>query len=195
MNILVLDCAFKPTVAIIKNGKLLAEDKVESENHSDNFMLLIDKTLKKSGLTINDIDEIMLNKGPGSFTGLRVAVSIAKGFGVDEKIKFSTFTSFDYVDGDEILVKGFSNFLYKKDKNNLLSCENMLELDKRKKYIVVNLELCEKLLSLGYKACFVEKKSYDEIYFNRAVKNLSISHLEPLYLRKSQAEMEREKKI
>ena len=104
MNVLVLDCAFKPNVAIIKNKKLVVENRIESENHSDNFMLLIDKTLKEVGLQINEIDEIMINKGPGSFTGLRVNMSVAKGFGFGGDVKFSTFTSFDYINGDEILI-------------------------------------------------------------------------------------------
>jgi tRNA threonylcarbamoyladenosine biosynthesis protein TsaB len=37
----------------------------------------IEKLLQKNKLNINQIDEIKINKGPGSFTGLRVGVSIA----------------------------------------------------------------------------------------------------------------------
>jgi tRNA threonylcarbamoyladenosine biosynthesis protein TsaB len=37
----------------------------------------IEKLLQKNKLNINQIDEIQINKGPGSFTGLRVGVSIA----------------------------------------------------------------------------------------------------------------------
>lgn len=54
-------------------------------------LILIDKILKKNSLTPQDIDEINVNSGPGSFTGTRVGVAIANalGFGLDIKVNGS----------------------------------------------------------------------------------------------------------
>jgi tRNA threonylcarbamoyladenosine biosynthesis protein TsaB len=47
---------------------------------------LIDKLLKKHNLTLQDINAIMFNEGPGSFTGLRVGAAIANTLGTYLKI-------------------------------------------------------------------------------------------------------------
>ena len=109
MYTLILDCAFKPTVAIIDDNKELICKSTDNENHSDNFMLLLDQCLKEVKLSINDIDLFAVNIGPGSFTGLRVGVSIAKGLGFSDNKKYLTFTSFDYINEKKnVLINGFS---------------------------------------------------------------------------------------
>jgi len=45
------------------------------------LLALIDKTLKKEGRSLKDISTIEVNTGPGSFTGIRVGVSIANALG------------------------------------------------------------------------------------------------------------------
>lgn len=54
-------------------------------------LVLIDKLLRKNNLTPQDIDQISVNSGPGSFTGTRVGVSIANalGFGLSVKVNGS----------------------------------------------------------------------------------------------------------
>ena len=47
------------------------------EPKSQKLLELIDKTLKKQKKTLKDITEIKINLGPGSFTGLRVGISVA----------------------------------------------------------------------------------------------------------------------
>ena len=194
MIILVLDSAFEPTVSIIKNKKTILTNVSENTNHSDNFMLLIDNSLKQADLSIEDIETIMVNVGPGSFTGLRVGVSIAKGLGFGDDKRILTFTSFDYLaNKKEMLIPAFSNFVYKSDNNGQMSCEDINALDKNTKYVTINKVLFEKLKSLSFNISCAEKLSYLKILENIDKKYLNINELEPLYLRKSQAELEREK--
>lgn len=48
---------------------------------SQNLLPLIDKILKKHKVSLKDLTEIKVNTGPGSFTGLRVGVSVANTLG------------------------------------------------------------------------------------------------------------------
>lgn len=48
---------------------------------SQELLSLIDKMLNKAGKTLSDITEIQFNRGPGSFTGLRVGASVANTLG------------------------------------------------------------------------------------------------------------------
>lgn len=48
---------------------------------SQQLLSLIDKTLRKKKKTLEDLTEIEVNLGPGSFTGLRVGVAVANALG------------------------------------------------------------------------------------------------------------------
>lgn len=47
--------------------------------HSENIMVAIDDLLKLTEHTINDVDKLAVSIGPGSFTGIRIGVAVAKG--------------------------------------------------------------------------------------------------------------------
>ena len=60
------------------------DEKFETEARKDKSQKLlpfIDELLKKKGKKIEDITEIEINTGPGSYTGLRVGVSVANAIG------------------------------------------------------------------------------------------------------------------
>ena len=62
----------------------LDQDKFETQSRQDKSQKLlpfIDELLKKKKKKVEDITEIEVNTGPGSFTGLRVGVSVANTFG------------------------------------------------------------------------------------------------------------------
>lgn len=69
------------SVSLAKDGTLLAikESDTPSYSHSEQLHVFIQEVLKKSSLTLSDLDAIAVSKGPGSFTGLRIGVSAAKG--------------------------------------------------------------------------------------------------------------------
>jgi tRNA threonylcarbamoyladenosine biosynthesis protein TsaB len=67
-------------VAIMDSDTLIAESRINIKiTHSESIMGEIDHMLMRSRLTIGDIDVICISIGPGSFTGLRVGLSTAKG--------------------------------------------------------------------------------------------------------------------
>ena len=69
------------SVSIAKNGALISLKEINNGGYSHAEMLhpLIKEALLESKLTINQIDAIAVGKGPGSYTGLRIGVSAAKG--------------------------------------------------------------------------------------------------------------------
>jgi len=68
------------SVALSMDGKLLAERESSEKNiHSSAITLFIDDLLKEAGLSFSDLDAVSVSKGPGSYTGLRIGVSTAKG--------------------------------------------------------------------------------------------------------------------
>jgi len=74
------------SVAISENGKLLAlKEEGGAYSHSEKLTLFIQEVLKEAGKTLQELDVVAISKGPGSYTGLRIGVSAAKGlcYGLD----------------------------------------------------------------------------------------------------------------
>ncbi len=89
MNKLIIDTtdAKKTTIKLNSNKK---RDEITEENipKSQIALILIDKLLKRNRINPTELDEIEVNTGPGSFTGIRVGVAIANalGFSLDIKV-------------------------------------------------------------------------------------------------------------
>ncbi len=68
------------SVAIGKADQLLCLEEIEQPyQHASQITLLINKCLENTGLSLNEITAVAISGGPGSFTGLRIGASIAKG--------------------------------------------------------------------------------------------------------------------
>ncbi|MCX6294835.1 MAG: tRNA (adenosine(37)-N6)-threonylcarbamoyltransferase complex dimerization subunit type 1 TsaB [Bacteroidetes bacterium] len=68
------------SVSLGHDGKLLALKEQNGDySHSEKLTLFIEDVLQQSGKKISEIDAIAVSKGPGSYTGLRIGVSTAKG--------------------------------------------------------------------------------------------------------------------
>lgn len=70
------------SIALVKDNKILSYINEELPNqHSIYTTSYIDNVLNKSNIEPKDVDKIMVVNGPGSFTGIRIGVTIAKVFG------------------------------------------------------------------------------------------------------------------
>ena len=68
------------SVALTENGKLLAESYQNTGlTHSQTLMVMAEDLLKQCGKTMSDVTAVAVAEGPGSFTGVRIGVSAAKG--------------------------------------------------------------------------------------------------------------------
>jgi len=60
-------------------GAISLRETSESRSHASMLTLLIEEVLNENGIKANDLEAIAVSKGPGSYTGLRIGVSVAKG--------------------------------------------------------------------------------------------------------------------
>ncbi len=68
------------SVALAGDGQLLALKEQDGDySHAENLTLFIEDAMKQTGAKFADIDAVSISKGPGSYTGLRIGVSTAKG--------------------------------------------------------------------------------------------------------------------
>jgi tRNA threonylcarbamoyladenosine biosynthesis protein TsaB len=77
------------SVALSINGKTIALKEEAAQNiHAASLTLFIEKVMKSANLKFTDLDAVAVSKGPGSYTGLRIGVSTAKGlcFALDKPL-------------------------------------------------------------------------------------------------------------
>jgi tRNA threonylcarbamoyladenosine biosynthesis protein TsaB len=69
------------SIAIAKEGKTIICNEIAEEgySHAERLHVFIEKSLKEAGITYADLAAISVSQGPGSYTGLRIGVSAAKG--------------------------------------------------------------------------------------------------------------------
>jgi len=83
MLTLCIDTAYKYlTCALIKDNDLLAYESYECfKKQSEEVFTCLDKVFEKAKIQRKDIDSICISEGPGSYTGVRIAMTIAKTIG------------------------------------------------------------------------------------------------------------------
>lgn len=90
-------------VGIFENNKILSINELDNgKTHSENFMPLVEKSLKDAKLDLKDIDYIGVVVGPGSFTGIRIGVSSCKAIAEVKKIKMISVISLDSIAMNEL---------------------------------------------------------------------------------------------
>ncbi|MGO4772130.1 tRNA (adenosine(37)-N6)-threonylcarbamoyltransferase complex dimerization subunit type 1 TsaB [Flavobacterium sp. W22_SRS_FK3] len=69
------------SVSIAKNGEtiLCKEIAEEGYSHAEKLHVFIEEIIAESGISVQDLKAVAISQGPGSYTGLRIGVSAAKG--------------------------------------------------------------------------------------------------------------------
>jgi tRNA threonylcarbamoyladenosine biosynthesis protein TsaB len=68
------------SVALAENGKVISErENHDEKSHAKSLTIYIEEVLNESKIRYNQLDAISVSKGPGSYTGLRIGVSVGKG--------------------------------------------------------------------------------------------------------------------
>lgn len=80
MNLLAIDTSTElATVTLAVNGALMSENQDAMRQHAQFLLPMIERLMASAAISFNALDGIVFGRGPGSFTGLRIACSIAKG--------------------------------------------------------------------------------------------------------------------
>lgn len=68
------------SVSLAKDGKLLALKEINGDySHAENLTLFIENVCQQANIKLSEVEAVAVSKGPGSYTGLRIGVSTAKG--------------------------------------------------------------------------------------------------------------------
>ena len=191
-----------------ENGIIAETSLSVKKNHSNIVMPIIDNLFKISDLTINDIDKIAVAIGPGSFTGVRIALGIAKGLAMALNKPLIAVNELDILEAiasgneNEIipLIDARKERVYYKYQNKYVD-DYLINLisnfDKNKKYIFVgdgainykNIlkdNLGDNAIVLPMYNAFPRASILCELALNKEEAN--IYTLEPEYISKSRAE-------
>ena len=191
-----------------ENGVIAETSLSVKKNHSNIVMPIIDNLFKISDLTINDIDKIAVAIGPGSFTGVRIALGIAKGLAMALNKPLIAVNELDILEAiasgneNEIipLIDARKERVYYKYQNTYVD-DYLINLissfDKNKKYVFVgdgainykNIlkdNLGDNAVILPMYNSFPRASILCELALNKEEAN--IYTLEPEYISKSRAE-------
>ena len=120
---LIIDAAKDKIFFVIINNDI--NYNITHENTKINFekmMLLINEFLHSKNIKMNDISKIYVNRGPGSFAGIRNSLSLIKAFHLAAKIDYYCFSFRDFKDIDEIKYENIPILCDKfKIKKNLIN--------------------------------------------------------------------------
>ena len=124
MNDLIIDATTnKIFLTIIKDTKNIYTSKFEnSKNNFDKLIILIDDLLNKNKLLIKNLSRIYVNRGPGSFAGIRNSISVVKAFNVAKKIDYYCYSLEDFKGETDVSYENIPNLCDKfKIKKNLIN--------------------------------------------------------------------------
>lgn len=113
MKILSLDTSSNLcAVAVLEDSNLIKENILDDTmNHSEKIMPTIAQTLDDANIALNNIDLIVCDKGPGSFTGIRIGVATAMSFVDSLKIPAVGITSLESLAYNVILNEDTPSFI------------------------------------------------------------------------------------
>lgn len=220
MNILAIDTSTMiSSVTIANEDEIIGDFNVnQQKTHSESLVPMIEELLKLLGMEIRDIDTFVISKGPGSFTGLRIGMTVAKTLAqvYDKKlIPVSTLKALannsssnrlkvPMIDarGNRIYGAVFDENFNELIKEDLYTIEDFSkkvnDLDKEVELIGLMSDKYDsffvngKILPINFNNCI--GKSLIKLALEDIDNEYNLYEMSPNYLRKSQAEREYEKK-
>lgn len=185
---LFLDTHDKNIIEVLyKDNKVLDQNiRLSERNHSDYTMPMLKELLTRNNLSVNDLGEILVCNGPGSFTGVRIGVTIAKTLAYTLNIPIKTINSLECIAVSSNIksrkapiirdIKGVFSSIF--DENN-----NTIE----EPFYKSNVEFEEYLKNNGIEESSVIETieyNYEEIYKRfKDIKTQNAHEVKPLYIK------------
>lgn len=167
------------TIALKNKENLFIKTQESEYSHSIYTMPMIESIFKENNLEIKDLEKVIVINGPGSFTGIRIGLSIAKTLAYALNIKINTISSLtaylvsNNTNNDKKAViednKGFYVSVFDKD-NNVIVEETYIDEDN------YNYEEVEKKLDIEKIINYLENKESENPHFVKAnyIKKLEV---------------------
>ena len=96
MNILAIDTATEAcSVALQHNGTRITRFEICPQQHSQRLLPMVDEVLKEANITLNDLDLLAFGRGPGSFTGVRIATGMIQGLALGTGLKVAGISTLE----------------------------------------------------------------------------------------------------
>ena len=123
MNKLIIDVAGeKIFLMVITSNDIYNITKENTKINYEKLTLIINDFLNSYKLNLNDIDRIYLNRGPGSFAGIRNSLSIVKAFNLANNIDYYCYSIRDFKGEKDIKYENIPDLCDKfKIKKNLIN--------------------------------------------------------------------------
>ena len=97
MNSLIIDATNeKIYLTLIKNKNIYNISHENSKTNYEKLTIIINNFLKSNSLNIDDISKLYVNRGPGSFAGIRNSLAVIKGIYIAKKIDYYCFSFDDF---------------------------------------------------------------------------------------------------
>jgi tRNA threonylcarbamoyladenosine biosynthesis protein TsaB len=123
MNKLIIDAAKDKIFLMIINNDI--NYSITHENSKINYeklSILINDFLNKKKLNLDKVSQIYVNRGPGSFAGIRNSLSVVKAFHLTHKIDYYCFSFEDFGEKNEVKYENIPNLCEKlKVEKNLIN--------------------------------------------------------------------------
>ena len=123
MNTLIIDAASDKIFFMIINNDISYNTVHENtKNNFEKMIILINEFLNSQNIKISDISCIYVNRGPGSFAGIRNSLSTIKAIHLVNKIDYYCYSFNDFKDVEKIKYENIPNLCNKfKVKKNLIN--------------------------------------------------------------------------
>ena len=192
-------------VSLIKDNKIIFDKELHTKNdHSSYLVPTIDEAFKSNNIDFKELDEIIVGNGPGSFTGTRISIAVAKTYAFSFNIPVYMISSLEELIYDNDGYDFYVPIIEEKKENLYFS---IFDKDKKRvmddtysstEYMYKKLEELDGkilLISLSDK----EYEKYDTVKANinalNIMKNIDVNNekvnphlLKPNYIKKIEAE-------
>ena len=159
MKLCIDTCTNVCTVAAVEENKVLSERTYNDKlKHSEILMVEVEEMLKRLEKTSNDLDSVYVTNGPGSFTGIRIGVTVANTLADTLNVPVYDYSVLDLIASNFMYAnKPICSMLYARN-NRYYFCiyqatDGMLEMLREYDVLDIN-EIIEEI-----------KSNYDEIIF------------------------------
>lgn len=221
-NILSVDSSAGILSLTLQSGESVFENsRNQGLKHSENLLPMTEVLLKQAGLELKEIDLLVVSRGPGSFTGLRIGMATLKGISLALNIPLVSVSTLDayatccsFFDGVVVPVidarkKCFYTAFYKKGQKTTeemdISLDEIIKLTEGKPRILLTGPDAEKVYDkVKEDSRFILDPSWKlgksyyfiEIALSKFEKRGADDFSQgPVYLRKSEAEIELDKRL